>query len=138
MISEKREPTLQDILKEIRRMDSKIDFLAINQEKLCRYISPGEKYVKPPNGLPNFPLKDMNEMKAMEKFLENDANLSATVSMLMLSISVTVDDQGPVGLEISQLLKWLLMFLLAFRVFTCQSMYQKRTLLPRFENALVC
>lgn len=52
----------------------------MNQEKLCRYLLPGEKIVKLPRGLPSFPVETQDELENMEQFLEDDSNLSAAVS----------------------------------------------------------
>lgn len=52
----------------------------MNQEKLCRYLLPGEKIVKLPRGLPSFPVETQDELNNMENFLEDDSNLSAAVS----------------------------------------------------------
>ncbi|XP_011858650.1 PREDICTED: uncharacterized protein LOC105556180 [Vollenhovia emeryi] len=49
----------------------------MNQEKLHRYILPGEKVTKRPTGFPSLPVQSEQELHALEKFLANDTNLSA-------------------------------------------------------------
>ncbi|XP_036148772.1 uncharacterized protein LOC118647630 isoform X1 [Monomorium pharaonis] len=66
-----------EIKKELKELNSKLDFCLLNQEKLHRYILPGEKTIKRPTGFHSLPVKSEQELQALEKFLSNDANLSA-------------------------------------------------------------
>lgn len=75
--------TINEIKKELKELNSKLDFCLINQEKLQRYILPGEKFIKRPTGFPSLPVKSEQELRALETFLSNDANLSAAVSVLL-------------------------------------------------------
>lgn len=69
-----------DIKKELKELNSKLDFCLMNQEKLHRYILPGEKVIKRPTGFPSLPVQSEQELHTLETFLANDANLSAAVS----------------------------------------------------------
>lgn len=69
------------VKKELKELNSKLDFCLLNQEKLHRYILPGEKVIKRPTGFPSLPVQsDQRELHVLETFLSNDANLSAAVS----------------------------------------------------------
>lgn len=72
---------LDENMKMAKRIDSKLDISIMNQEKICRYLLPGEKVVKRPSGLPSFPVETQDELDHMEKFLHDDNNLSAAVSL---------------------------------------------------------
>jgi|GEM_PF-4058721 len=52
----------------------------MNQEKLYRYVLPGEKVIKRPIEFPSLPVQSEEELNALETFLSNDVNLSAVVS----------------------------------------------------------
>lgn len=73
---------MQKMLTSQHKTESKVDFIAMNLERVSRYILPGEKYVKRPEGMPNIPLEDMKFWPALENFLADDNNLSALVSYL--------------------------------------------------------
>lgn len=57
----------------------------MNQEKLNRYILPGEKVIKRPTGFPSLPVQSEQELHDLETFLANDENLSAAVSFSLCS-----------------------------------------------------
>lgn len=67
-------------MKIIKQINSKLDISMMNQDKLHRHLFPGEKVVKRPSGLPSFPIETEHELDHVEKFLEDDNNLSAAVS----------------------------------------------------------
>lgn len=75
---------LDENMKMTNRMDSKLDIAIMNQEKLCRYLLPGEKLIQCPIGLPSFPIETQDELDCMEKFLEDDNNLSSAVNLNLL------------------------------------------------------
>ncbi|KAE8739082.1 hypothetical protein FOCC_FOCC015424 [Frankliniella occidentalis] len=78
--SEELSPSLSDILVAVKKVNSKCDFLAINQAKFMRALMPGEKYIKRPEGMPDIPATNMKAFDEFNKFLKADDNLSA-VSM---------------------------------------------------------
>ncbi|XP_025269890.1 uncharacterized protein LOC112637062 isoform X2 [Camponotus floridanus] len=68
---------LDENMKITKQINSKMDIFIMNQEKLHRYLLPGEKVVKRPSGLPSFPVETEHELNQMEEFLKDDNNLSA-------------------------------------------------------------
>lgn len=72
---------LDENMKMANRLNSKLDVAIMNKEKLNRYLLPGEKVVKRPSGLPSFPIQTQDELDCMKKFLEDNNNLSAAVSL---------------------------------------------------------
>lgn len=72
--------------KDTKLVSSKVDFEAMNLERLCRYILPGETVVKRPHNLPSLPVEEIEDLDALEKFLSNDVNLSASVSSMFLHL----------------------------------------------------
>lgn len=72
---------LDENMKITKQINSKVDIFIMNQEKLHRYLLPGEKVVKRPSGLPSFPVETEHELDQMEEFLKDDNNLSAAVSL---------------------------------------------------------
>lgn len=58
----------------------------MNQEKLNRYILPGEKIIKRPTGFPSLPVQSEQELYDLETFFANDENLSAVVSFSLCSM----------------------------------------------------
>lgn len=70
--------------KEIRRVSSKLDISIMNQEKLCRFIIPGEKVIKRPSKMPPLPINTFEDLDRMEQFLSNDCNLTWAVSTIYL------------------------------------------------------
>lgn len=48
----------------------------MNQEKLCRFIIPGEKPIKRPSKMPPLPINTFEDLDRMEQFLDNECNLT--------------------------------------------------------------
>ncbi|KAL0109738.1 hypothetical protein PUN28_014636 [Cardiocondyla obscurior] len=71
-----------DLKKQLSEVNSKLDFCLINQEKLSKFLIPGEKVIKRPTGFPSLPVQSDQELHALETFLKNDANLSAAAMYL--------------------------------------------------------
>lgn len=67
-------------------VSSKVDIQGMNVARLNRFILPGEKVLKRPEGLPPFPVPDAHQAEIMEKFLSNDFHKAATVSVLFFKI----------------------------------------------------
>lgn len=51
----------------------------MNQEKLKRFLLPGEKVVKRPPNFPSLPVNTEIQLNDVENFLTDDSNLSAAV-----------------------------------------------------------
>ena len=52
----------------------------MNQEKINRFLLPGEKVIKKPANFPPLPVDTEAQLKGFENFLKDDGNLSAAVS----------------------------------------------------------
>ena len=63
----------------VEELSSKVDVTIMNQTRLNRSLLPVEKKIIRPANLPALPLYTENDLNAMERFLENDFNLSAVV-----------------------------------------------------------
>ena len=72
-------------MKKLNVLESKIDILAVNQDRFNRHVLPGEKIVKRPPGLSGFPVQSVEEAKKMERFLRDDSNKAAIVSVTLSS-----------------------------------------------------
>lgn len=70
------------INREINALSSKMDICLMNQEKLNRFLLPGEKVIKKPSNFPSLPVNTKVQLNCLENFLRDDGNLSATVSMI--------------------------------------------------------
>lgn len=70
--------------KDVKLVSSKADLQAMNLERLCRYVLPGEKVVKRPENLPSLPVDEQKDLAILEKFLSDGVNLSAAVSSTSL------------------------------------------------------
>lgn len=88
------------VVKLLRTLISKVDILAMNQERLNRNVVPGEKVIKRPTGLPPFPIHGITEAKKVERFLKNDNNKAAAVSHLYSVTFITFLVKWICGLEI--------------------------------------
>lgn len=53
---------LDENMKIIKQINSKVDIFIMNQEKLHRYLLPGEKVIKRPSDLPSFPVETEHEL----------------------------------------------------------------------------
>ncbi|XP_011705512.1 PREDICTED: uncharacterized protein LOC105460708 [Wasmannia auropunctata] len=49
----------------------------MNQEKLNRFLLPGEKVIKRPSNFPSLPVDTEAQLNSLENFLKDDGNLSA-------------------------------------------------------------
>lgn len=61
-----------------------MDIFVMNQEKLNRFLLPGEKIIKKPSKFPPLPVNTPKQLKCLENFLNDDGNLSAAVSIFTL------------------------------------------------------
>lgn len=66
-----------EIKKEISILNSKMDICLMNQEKLNRFLLPGEKVIKRPSNFPSLPVDTEAQLNSLENFLKDDGNLSA-------------------------------------------------------------
>lgn len=66
----------------LQEMSNKVDILLINQEKILRKLFPGEQALVRPKNLPQLPLQTHDAFNAFEKFLQNDTNFNAAVSIV--------------------------------------------------------
>lgn len=80
-----------EVKRELKELNSKLDFALTNQEKLCRYILPSDKVIKRPTGFPSLPVQSEEELNALEAFLSNDVNLSAAVSFSLCVLAKSND-----------------------------------------------
>lgn len=71
------------IKKIINILSSKMDICLMNQEKLNRFLLPGEKVIKKPSNFPTLPVNTV-ELNYLENFLKDDGNLSAAVSIFTI------------------------------------------------------
>jgi hypothetical protein len=69
-----------DIKKAVSMLNSKMDICLMNQEKLNRFLLPGEKVIKKPSNFPSLPVDTEAQLMSLENFLKDDGNLSAAVS----------------------------------------------------------
>jgi len=69
----------------VEEINSKVDVTIMNQTRLNRSLLPAEKRIIRPSDLPALPVYTEDGLKALEKFLEDNSNLSAMVN-LMFSI----------------------------------------------------
>lgn len=67
-------------------MNSKVDVTIMNQTRLNRSLLPAEKRIIRPSDLPVLPVYTEDDLKAMERFLEDESNLSVMVSLRMFCI----------------------------------------------------
>lgn len=56
-----------------------MDICLMNQEKINRFLLPGEKVVKRPPNFPSLPVNTEVQLSDVEHFLTDDNNLSAAV-----------------------------------------------------------
>ncbi|KAK3915706.1 GMP synthase [glutamine-hydrolyzing], partial [Frankliniella fusca] len=98
-LTDEKSVTLADVMTELKKINSKLEFLGINQENLCRHVLPGQKYTKRPSGMPNLPVNSLKEVKALEDFLSNDGNLSSAITYYSKFLS-----KGDLGKSVRTLL----------------------------------
>lgn len=67
----------------LQEVSSKVDIILINQERILRKLFPGEQAVIRPKNLPQLPLQTHEAFNAFQKFLQNDINFNATVSIII-------------------------------------------------------
>lgn len=70
----------------VEELSSKVDVTIMNQTRLNRSLLPAEKRIIRPSDLPALPVYTEDDLKAMERFLEDESNLSAMVSLRMFCI----------------------------------------------------
>lgn len=70
-----------EVKKEMSKLHSKMDICLMNQEKLNRFLLPGEKVIKKPSNFPSLPVDNTVQLNSLENFLKDDGNLSAAVSV---------------------------------------------------------
>ncbi|XP_011263145.1 uncharacterized protein LOC105255525 isoform X2 [Camponotus floridanus] len=66
----------------VEELSSKVDVTIMNQTRLNRSLLPAEKRIIRPSDLPALPVYTEDDLKAMERFLEDESNLSAMVHYL--------------------------------------------------------
>lgn len=64
----------------MEELSSKIDVTIMNQSRLNRSLLPAEKRIIRPPDLSALPVYTEDDLKVMERFLEDESNLSAMVS----------------------------------------------------------
>lgn len=77
---------MNDLRKDVKLLSSKLDIVAMQIERLSRYVLPGEKIIKRPSGLPSFPVEDVEAFERMEKFLSDGENLSCAVCINFIAV----------------------------------------------------
>ncbi|XP_011688260.1 PREDICTED: uncharacterized protein LOC105450208 isoform X4 [Wasmannia auropunctata] len=66
----------------IEELSSKVDVTIMNQARLNRSLLPAEKRIVRPPDLPTLPVHTEDDLKAIERFLDDVSNLAATVHYL--------------------------------------------------------
>lgn len=61
-----------------------MDICLMNQEKLNRFLLPGEKVIKKPSNFPTLPVNTVEQLNCLENFLKDDGNLSAAVNIFTM------------------------------------------------------
>lgn len=70
--------------KEMSTVSAKMDICLMNQEKLNRFLLPGEKIIKKTSNFPSLPVKTEVQLRCLEDFLKDDGNLSAAVCFYII------------------------------------------------------
>lgn len=66
----------------LQEVNSKTDIILIHQERILRKRFPGEQAVVWPKNLPQLPLQTHKAYNAFQKFLQNNINFNAVVSII--------------------------------------------------------
>lgn len=66
----------RQVLSYLKEINSKVENVLMNQSKLNLHLLPGERVLSRPEGMPTIPVKNIKDLKKLEKYLSNSENVT--------------------------------------------------------------